>query len=137
MSKSVASESKGYHETPTTRRKRGGEDEGDENEEGIIEGAEGVRSGELLVNGGRATSLEEARTRKTRLELVNRVIFLLNITKVGDHACWCARNLVVVEIPEGIKSIGDGAFTGCRSLTTVSFPTTNRLVELPPLNAPV
>ncbi|GMH78712.1 hypothetical protein TrLO_g1456 [Triparma laevis f. longispina] len=34
-----------------------------------------------------------------------------------------AVNLVIVDIPEGIESIGRSAFHYCRSLTTVSFPT--------------
>jgi len=55
---------------------------------------------------------------------IRRVIFLLNITKVGENAFYYAVNLIVVDIPEGIKSIGRWAFRGCSSLTTVSFPTT-------------
>ncbi|GMH73845.1 hypothetical protein TL16_g06300 [Triparma laevis f. inornata] len=58
------------------------------------------------------------------IKLTMRVIFLLNITKVGENACAFAENLVVVDIPEGIQSIGWCAFHYCISLTTVSFPTT-------------
>ena len=57
-------------------------------------------------------------------ELVTRVIFLPNIVKVGEFACMLAVNLVVLDIPEDVKRISKGAFAGCRSLTTVSFPTT-------------
>ena len=59
-----------------------------------------------------------------KFSLVTRVIFLLNVTKVGNYVCAFAANLVEVEIPEGITSIGVRAFYGCRILTTVSFPTT-------------
>ena len=52
---------------------------------------------------------------------VTKVVFLLNITKVGDRACW-ADNLVVVDIPEGITIIGDWSFYGCSSLKDVTFP---------------
>ena len=65
-----------------------------------------------------------AYARKERRALVTRVIFLLNVTKVGELACCYAVNLVVVEIPEGVKSIGEMAFMRCASLTTNSFPTT-------------
>lgn len=59
-----------------------------------------------------------------RRELVTRLIFVLNIMKVGENECRYVANLVVVEIPEGVKSIGKYAFNSCRSLTTVSIPTT-------------
>ena len=52
------------------------------------------------------------------------MIFLLNITKVGDRACELAVNFVIVNIPESVERIGDYAFYHCRGLTTVSFPTT-------------
>ena len=57
-------------------------------------------------------------------KLVTRVVFLLNVAKVGGYALYLAANLVVVETPEGIVSIGESAFEHCRSLTTVSFPNT-------------
>ena len=60
---------------------------------------------------------------KERRELVAHVVFLLNITKVGDRACKFAVNLVVVEIPEGIESISRAAFANCSGLTTISFAT--------------
>ena len=56
--------------------------------------------------------------------LATRVIFILDFTRIGQYACYYAVNLVVVDIPEGVKSIGDDAFFCCSSLTTVSFPTT-------------
>ncbi|GMH69852.1 hypothetical protein TrLO_g4994 [Triparma laevis f. longispina] len=59
---------------------------------------------------------------------VTQVIFLLNITKIGDRACTFAANLVVVDIPKGVKSIGYCAFYRCTSLTNVSFPTTLTLI---------
>ncbi|GMH56121.1 hypothetical protein TL16_g02288 [Triparma laevis f. inornata] len=61
---------------------------------------------------------------KERRKLVSRVIFFLDITKVGECACHYAANLIVVDIPEGVTTIGNVAFSGCSSLTTVSFPTT-------------
>ena len=41
---------------------------------------------------------------------VKRVVFLLNITKVGENAFYGAFILVVVDIPAGIERIGHRAF---------------------------
>ncbi|GMI01383.1 hypothetical protein TrST_g11528 [Triparma strigata] len=79
--------------------------------------------GEVIVHGGNDVSGKEAwsTARKARMKQVTNVVFLLNITKVGDRACW-ADNLVVVDIPEGITIIGDWSFYGCSSLKEIKFP---------------
>ncbi|GMI10661.1 hypothetical protein TrLO_g9005 [Triparma laevis f. longispina] len=182
MSKSVASESKDGHETLEMSERGGGEDEGEENEEGILDvppasGSpisttvstapaatnqfmhthgfrrhfiefvhvqtlmvlrvttkgwkavaealidEGVKSGELMVHDGNDASYDAADARQQRCKLATRVVFLLNITKVGDYACMYAANLVVVDILEGVQSIGRSTFERCKSSTTVSFLT--------------
>ncbi|GMH77883.1 hypothetical protein TL16_g07570 [Triparma laevis f. inornata] len=82
---------------------------------------EGVESGALMVHDRKdlgETILEE------KHKLVTRVIFLLNITKVGENACYYAVDLVVVDISDGVVRISKSAFGACKSLTTVSFPTT-------------
>ncbi|GMH90200.1 hypothetical protein TL16_g11694 [Triparma laevis f. inornata] len=89
---------------------------------------EGVRSGAMIVHGGKDISWGGDDPRWDMRKLATQVIFLLNITKVGEFACYCAVNLVVVNIPEGIESISIAAFRGCQSLTTVSFPKTLRLI---------
>ena len=183
MSKYVASETNGGHESHTTGRKRGaGNEENEDGEEivepilvdnattwtavsaapaavdqcihapdfkkllvGFVQGdtltalrfttkawkavAEevvnvGVSSGKIFVHDGRDISLVIVNAQEERRALATRVIFLLNITKVGENACMWAVNLVVVDIPEGVKSIGYCAFDACRSLTTASFPMT-------------
>ncbi|GMH88175.1 hypothetical protein TrVE_jg13257 [Triparma verrucosa] len=78
--------------------------------------------GEIIVHGGNDISVSEAYAREERMKQVTKVVFLLNITKVGDHACSWASNLVVVDIPEGITSIGIGSFAGCSSLKEITFP---------------
>ncbi|GMH92923.1 hypothetical protein TrVE_jg10855 [Triparma verrucosa] len=87
-----------------------------------------VESGEMIVIGGNDLSYDaiiyEAIALEERRTLVTQVVFLLNVTKVGERSCEWAVNLVVVEIPEGVESIGDYAFADCCNLTTVSFPTT-------------
>ncbi|GMH70442.1 hypothetical protein TL16_g05408 [Triparma laevis f. inornata] len=85
---------------------------------------EGVKSGTMIVHDGTDISWAVSWAREERRKQVSRVIFLLNITKVGVRAFHSAVNLVVVDIPEGIESIDEAAFNSCRSLTTVSFPTT-------------
>ncbi|GMH98193.1 hypothetical protein TrST_g841 [Triparma strigata] len=56
------------------------------------------------------------------MKQVTKVVFLLNVTKVGDHACYKASNLVVVDIPEGITIIGDYSFLSFSSLKHIKFP---------------
>ncbi|GMH95959.1 hypothetical protein TrST_g6065 [Triparma strigata] len=80
--------------------------------------------GEIIVHGGDDISLGEANStaRYERMPQVMKVVFLLNITKVGDYVCMYASNLVVVDIPEGITSIGERSFWRCSSLKDISFP---------------
>ncbi|GMH51973.1 hypothetical protein TL16_g01129 [Triparma laevis f. inornata] len=85
---------------------------------------ESVTSGVMIVHDGKDLSVNEAYARRDRRELVTQVIFLRNVTKVGDYACAFAHDLEVVDIPESVKSIGNSAFEDCTGLTTVSFPTT-------------
>ncbi|GMH49396.1 hypothetical protein TL16_g00504 [Triparma laevis f. inornata] len=85
---------------------------------------EGLASGQLMVHCGEDSSGRLNMAQMERRKLVTRVIFLLNVTKVGENTCWYAVNLVVVDIPEGVESIGEYAFQSCHSLTTASFPTT-------------
>ncbi|GMH53719.1 hypothetical protein TL16_g01511 [Triparma laevis f. inornata] len=97
----------------------------------------GVKSGAIIVHSGEDHSwknwggdslspdlVEEKNVLEERRALAMRVVFCLNITKVGRVACMCAVNLVTVDIPYGVKSICGCAFVRCSSLTTVSFPTT-------------
>ncbi|GMH89588.1 hypothetical protein TrVE_jg6221 [Triparma verrucosa] len=80
--------------------------------------------GEIIVHGGNDKGDDEAVSgaRVERIKQVTKVVFLLNITKVGDRACKFASILVVVDIPEGITSIGQGSFSGCSSLKYIKTP---------------
>ncbi|GMH92447.1 hypothetical protein TrST_g1898 [Triparma strigata] len=80
--------------------------------------------GEIIVHGGNDISSNEAESdaREERMGQVTKVVFLLNITKVGVYACYKASVLVVVDIPEGITIIGDYSFWGCSSLKEIKFP---------------
>ncbi|GMH98635.1 hypothetical protein TrST_g459 [Triparma strigata] len=65
-------------------------------------------SGEIIVHGGNDLGGFEADfgARKEKTKQVTKVVFLLNITKVGEHVCAYAINLIAVDIPEGITMIG-------------------------------
>jgi len=89
----------------------------------------GGQRGELIAHGGNDMSFMKVKPQRERRKLVSRVVFLLNITKVGVYACDHTINLVVVDIPEGVESIGDRAFFRCSSLTTVSFPKTLTFID--------
>ena len=80
--------------------------------------------GGMIVHGGNDLSEDEdvSAVRRERIKQVTKVVFLLNITKVGDRACMYASILVVVDIPEGITIIGTGSFLGCSSLKEIKFP---------------
>jgi hypothetical protein len=80
--------------------------------------------GEVIVHGGNDISYDEAYSdaRKERMKPVTKVVFLLNITKVGNRACAYASILVTVDIPEGITIIGEASFARCRSLKEIKFP---------------
>ncbi|GMH96579.1 hypothetical protein TrVE_jg8142 [Triparma verrucosa] len=93
-------------------------------EKKLIELEEDEPFGEIIVHGGNDISLDKARStaRKERIKQVSSVVFLLNITKVGNFACFYASNLVIVDIPEGITSIGNNSFNSCSSLKEIKFP---------------
>ncbi len=44
------------------------------------------------------------------------------VTAIGDNAFYGCSSLTSVTIPEGVTSIGDGAFADCRKLTSVTIP---------------
>jgi len=88
--------------------------------------ANGGQRGKLLVHDANDIRAVVANSNdfKGVRKLATRVVFLLNITKIGINACKDA-NLVVVDIPEGVVVIvNNRAFYECRSLATLSFPTT-------------
>ncbi|GMI10330.1 hypothetical protein TrVE_jg4471 [Triparma verrucosa] len=91
-------------------------------------GLEDKPFGEIIVHGGKdnypSSLYGEAwhDARKERTKHVTKVVFLLNITKVGPDACLYASILVVVDIPEGITIIGGASFDDCTSLKDIKFP---------------
>ncbi|GMH98523.1 hypothetical protein TrST_g13856 [Triparma strigata] len=86
--------------------------------------------GEVIVHGGNDISRYEAvsNARKERMKQVTKVVFLLNVTKVGVGACYYASILVIVDIPEGITIIGKCSFDTCSSLKEIKFPKSLTLI---------
>ena len=54
---------------------------------------------------------------------VRSVVIEEGVTSVGSCAfCEDSGQLAAVQLPESLTSIGDGAFDGCRSLTSIAIP---------------
>ena len=54
---------------------------------------------------------------------VHSVVIEEGVTSVGSCAfCEDGGQLAAVQLPESLTSIGDGAFDGCRSLTSIAIP---------------
>ncbi|GMH60865.1 hypothetical protein TrLO_g13635 [Triparma laevis f. longispina] len=87
-----------------------------------------AESGEMVFHDGKDISKIVAFDREKARELVTQVAFLQNLPQIGHYACFMAVNLVVIDIPEGVESIGVGAFAGCTSLTNIYFPKTLKLI---------
>ena len=90
---------------------------------------QGTASGSILYHVGQEICCEgceggEDGTRAREHKDVTRVMFPLDLTRIGTNACHQAAILMVVDIPEGVEIIGIGAFEECFSLTTVTFPST-------------
>ncbi len=45
-----------------------------------------------------------------------------SVTSIGDYAFWGCSSLTSITILEGVTSIGDWAFQSCRSLTSITIP---------------
>lgn len=44
------------------------------------------------------------------------------VTSIGDRAFMGCASLTSIAIPDGVTSIGDGAFSGCSGLTSITLP---------------
>jgi hypothetical protein len=81
-----------------------------------------VGGGSLIVHEGNDISVDKAIALRERRMNVTDVVFLLNITTIGEYACLYCVSLVTVVAPEGVESIGNFAFFNCTSLLNVTFP---------------
>lgn len=53
----------------------------------------------------------------------------LDIYEIGNWCCYGRKDLTAVYIPEGVKTISEGAFAGCSELTTIALPSSIRMVS--------
>ena len=58
---------------------------------------------------------------KNQENIVN-VVVTSGVTSIGNYAFWGCSSLTSVRIPESVTSIGWGAFQGCSSLTGITIP---------------
>ena len=58
---------------------------------------------------------------KNQENIVN-VVVTSGVTSIGNYAFWGCSSLTSVRIPESVTSIGWGAFQGCSSLTGITLP---------------
>ncbi|GMH95232.1 hypothetical protein TrST_g1340 [Triparma strigata] len=85
--------------------------------------------GEIIVHGGNDLSYDEANStaKKERMKQVTKVVFLLNITKVGDRACancfgYCSSLEEVDLLHTKVHGLGEDAFYNCTSLREMKVP---------------
>ncbi|GMH93256.1 hypothetical protein TrVE_jg10753 [Triparma verrucosa] len=122
MSKRTSEELPNAIATLDQNNLEGGDDEEEVVEKKLIE-FEDEPFGEVIVHGGNDITVSAGSyARQERMKQVTKVVFLLNITKVGYRDCAYARSLVVVDVPEGITIIGDHSFQSCSSLKDIKFP---------------
>lgn len=58
------------------------------------------------------------------------IILPASLTSIGQHAFSGCRSLEIIEIPESVRSIGDSAFRGCSHLNPITLPA--RLTSIGP-----
>ena len=45
-----------------------------------------------------------------------------SVTNIGEGAFWGCESLTSITIPESVTSIGSGTFNGCSGLTSLTLP---------------
>jgi len=56
------------------------------------------------------------------------IIIPQGVTSIGNTAFWGCKGLTSIIIPQGVTSIGNGAFSNCTGLITISFNSTTTAI---------
>ena len=75
-----------------------------------------------LQGGGIAEGVIENGVFKKHEGKKSKVIIPDGVTSIGNLAFWGCTSLTSIVIPEGVTSIGSGAFQGCTGLTSIVIP---------------
>ena len=70
----------------------------------------------------KVTDLGDAFQNNKEITSFDELHFFRNLTTIGNDAFIGCSSLTTVNFPKGVTSIGDNVFNGCSSLTTVVFP---------------
>ena len=57
------------------------------------------------------------------------------VTKIGECAFWGCTSLTSITIPNSVTTIGSGSFSGCEKLTSITIPSSVTSIEDNPFNA--
>ncbi|MBQ4112212.1 MAG: leucine-rich repeat domain-containing protein, partial [Clostridia bacterium] len=71
---------------------------------------------------GFTEELERYQAQKIAPWAFSRIELPDTVTSIGDGAFSGCSNLTSITIPDAVTSIGDGAFSGCSNLTSITIP---------------
>ena len=86
-----------------------------------------LTEGHLTISGkGRMTNFTDENMAPwySEADAITRVTVGAGVTAIGSLAFYGCKNLLAVDLPEGLMRIGNRAFKDCVSLPTIGFPST-------------
>ncbi len=91
-------------------------------ETGVYPVAEAKKVFKYKKNGAGTICITALRDKDTAAFIFPKKIGKTPVTEIGQSAFCGCKSLTSVTIPEGVKEIGQSAFSGCTSLTSVTIP---------------